>query len=354
MSHLRTKDSYDIEAVLNRAVRDHIVPGAVAMIGRGSEVTHLSVVGQQLITGGTRLPMRANTLFDMASVTKVMVTLPLVLSLIEEGRLTLEDRVQDYLPEFQGIDKDSVTVSQLLTHTAGLVAHREYFLYLTGYSSILEAAMIEPLAYTPGTKIIYSDLGYMLLGEIVQRVTTKTLHKAVEDRVFLRLGMLETGYRPLESLRSRIAATEIMKDGRAKIGIVHDDNTEAMGGESGHAGLFSTVSDVMRYVTEWAQPSGKLLSLATITSSLALRTNGLNGCRALGWVLRGDAHDVLSNSWPATSASHTGYTGTSIAFDLESHYWAILLTNRVHFGRQNDITLFRRQFHDAAIGMLKL
>ncbi|AUW93063.1 hypothetical protein BXT84_03110 [Sulfobacillus thermotolerans] len=352
MAYVIPKNSHELGAMLNRAVTNHIIPGAIAMIGCGHKATELFVVGQQLLEGGEPSPMRENTLFDMASLTKVMVTLPLVLSLIEDKRLTLQDRVRDYLPEFQGMDKDSVTISQLLTHTAGLIAHREYFKYLTGYSPIVEAVMTEPLEYKPGTKIIYSDLGYILLGEIVQRVTKKTLHNAAEERVFSRLGMVESGYKPSESLRNRIAATEVMKDGRAKVGIVHDDNAEAMGGESGHAGLFSTVYDVMHYVMEWSEPSGKLLCPATITSSLSFRTKGLNGYRALGWVLRGDAHDVLGNAWPATSASHTGYTGTSIAFDIESHYWVILLTNRVHLGRQNDITELRHQFHKAAISVL--
>lgn len=340
-----------LKTLLHTAVERGDIPGAVATVGRGRDVRHVAVAGKALVHGGAPRPMTEDTIFDMASLTKVMVTLPLILILAEEGRLTLADRVQDYLPEFQGPQKDPVTLSHLLTHSGGLVAHREYFKNYFGYSAVLEAAIREPLSCTPATRVIYSDLGFMMLGEIIRRASGMSLTDAADRWIFSRLGMADSGYRPSKDLAHRIAATEVI-DGQAKVGVVHDDNTEAMGGESGHAGLFATAADVGRYVSEWAAPSGALLSPAAMMMSVMPKTDHMGGNRGLGWVLRGDAHDVLGDFWPYTSASHTGYTGTSIAFDPHSHDWAVLLTNRVHFGRQKDIAQLRRRFHNVAIAGL--
>lgn len=292
--------------------------------------------------------MSPHTIFDVASLTKVTVTLPLVLQLAERGRLSLGDAVSLHLPEFSGGLKDRVTLAHLLTHSGGLAPHREYFRTLKGYDRIVRAAAEQPLEYTPGQRVAYSDLGFMLLGEIVRRVRNQSLAESAQEEIFDVVGMADTGYKPAEHLNETIAATEIF-DGRAKVGIVHDDNTEAMGGESGHAGLFATVSDLGLYLQTWVDPNRSVLGWSTREASIRLGTTGFSGRRGLGWVLPGDVQDVLGDFWPGTSASHTGYTGTSMGFDLKTGIWCVLLTNRVHFGRAHDISAFRRRFHNLVI-----
>ncbi|MHB1955153.1 MAG: serine hydrolase domain-containing protein [Sulfobacillus sp.] len=336
-----------IQCLLEDAVAGENIPGAVAVVGRQSEIYRVFQAGFAQTQGGPKRLMSQDAIFDMASLTKVFVTLPLIMLLAQAGLLSLQDRVVQYLPEFAENDKAIVTISQLLSHSGGLVAHREYFKQEQGYEAVLAKAMAEPLEYRPGQSVIYSDLGYMMLGEIVRRTTGQTLQQAAFSRIFSPLAMNETQYRPDATLSHRIAATEVMPNGRAKAGIVHDDNTQAMGGESGHAGLFSTARDAARYLMEWTNPGPQaLLSPAIKKSALTLKTPNTGGARGWGWVLRGDPHDCLGDFWPATGISHTGYTGTSAAFDSTSHIWAILLTNRVHFGRQNDISSLRRRFHN--------
>lgn len=329
--------------ILQEAVDRRTIPGAVAMVGTHRDIKHVIVVGQALVEGGVPRPMKEDTIFDLASLTKVIGTLPLILQLAQDGQLTLQDRVADYLPEFSGDVKETVTISQLLTHSAGLVAHREYFRTLGSYSEILQAAMSEPLECRPNTQVLYSDLGYMMLGEIIHRVSGQRLDQMVRDHVLDRLNMADTEYHPTQ--HDRIAATEVF-NGVAKVGVVHDDNTEAMGGVSGHAGLFGSGYDVARYVGEWASDDGDLLSPVAMDQSVKLHTENCGGRRGWGWVLRGDSHDALGDFWPDSSASHTGFTGTSVAFDRVSHRWAVLLTNRVHYGRHVNIMKLRRRFYN--------
>lgn len=329
--------------LLQEAVDNRMIPGAVAIAGTHRDIEHVVAVGSALVDGGSPHPMQEDTIFDLASLTKVIGTLPLILQLAQDGQLALQDQVVDYLPEFTGEAKDAVTIAQLLTHTAGLVSHREYFRTIKGYSAILRAAMAEPLENQPNTQVVYSDLGYMMLGEIVQRVTGQPLEEVVARRVLDRLNMTDAGYCPTQP--ERIAATEIF-DGMAKVGMVHDDNTEAMGGVSGHAGLFASGYDVARYVSEWASDDGDFLSQAVMDKSVQLHTADCGGRRGWGWVLRGDSHDGLGDFWPDSSAGHTGFTGTSAAFDRRSHRWAVLLTNRVHYGREISIVKLRRRFYN--------
>lgn len=335
-----------LEAFLENAVTSRMVPGVVAQIGQGETVIATASAGHALIHGGAPRTIRADTIFDLASLTKVIVTLPLILRLAQSGQMALGDAVSAYIPEFSGGAKDAITVSQLLSHSSGLLPHREYFRTLSGYAEIFNAAVQEPLISEPGTTVAYSDLGFILLGEIVQRVRGQSLTDAAQEEIFDVVGMQETGFRPGQALAHRIAATEVMPDGQAKVGVVHDDNTEAMGGVSGHAGLFASVNDIGRYLKMWVNPTATWLTAATRRAAVVSRTGGLNGHRGWGWVLRADGQDTLGDFWPPTAATHTGYTGTSIGFDVHERIWCVLLTNRVHFGRDHDITAFRRRFHN--------
>jgi CubicO group peptidase (beta-lactamase class C family) len=336
-----------LKDLLDRAVDARLVPGAVVFAGEGEETVWRLAVGDAEVSTERRRPMREDTIFDLASLTKVVATLPLVLGLVEEGHLLLTDRVADYLPEFRGEGKEEVTIGHLLSHSGGLLWHREFFRTLSG-PEVIAAAAAEPLTHPAGTRAVYSDLGYMLLGEIVARVLAEPLAEAARRRVFEPLGMRDTGYLPGPDRLTRVAATETLP-GRSgpKVGVVHDDNAEAMGGVAGHAGLFAPAVDLARYAAMWVARPPALLSPAARRRAFAPPPPARRG---LGWVLRGDAMDVSGDLWPETSVGHTGFTGTSLTLDPVSGAWAVILTNRVHFGRERDIGPLRRRLHNVIAG----
>ena len=191
--------------------------------------------------------MTEDTIFDLASLTKVVATTPSVMKLFEQGRIRLDDRVTDYLPAFQGSHSD-ITIRNLLTHFSGLRPDLDLKPEWSGYETGIEKALSDPPAGPPGVKFVYSDINFILLGEIVHKLSGKTLDEFAAETVFEPLGMKETGFRPAASLRPRIAPTEIdPATGRPLRGVVHDPTSRFMGGVAGHAGLFSTAADLARY-----------------------------------------------------------------------------------------------------------
>jgi CubicO group peptidase (beta-lactamase class C family) len=298
-----------------------------------------------------RRPMAADTIFDLASLTKVVATLPCVLHLVAAGQVELDDPVHRYLPAFGGEGKDTVTIRQLLAHIAGLPAHRKYYEELSDAGQARAAAVAEPLECAPGTVVCYSDVGFITAGELASAVAGCRLDELVQQVVCRPLGMTDTGYRPEPGLAPRIAATELV-DGAAKVGVVHDENAELLGGIAGHAGLFGTARDLSRYAAAWASPQlFAALGLPDWLRAEAVRchTDGLGGRRGLGWGLRLDRFDNMGDGWPLAGAGHTGFTGTSLSLDPDSGLWAVLLTNAVHFGRgpEHSAVALRKQVHAA-------
>ena len=341
-----------------------MIPGAVLAAGRGCEPPAvLHVVGYAQHDEQAVRAMTADTIFDLASLTKVLATLPSVLRLVAAGEVGLDDPVRRYLTRFAGPGKDEVTVRQLLTHTSGLPAHRPYYELRPDPAAIRAAALAEPLVTAPGAVCCYSDIGFIVLGELCAEAARCPLDELAQELVFRPLAMTSTGYRPPAERQSRIAATE-PAGGVAKSGVVHDENAAALGGVAGHAGLFGTAADVGRYAAAWATaagpgPGADTGGLATIGVPCSLgqeavrcQTGTLADCRppdrrGLGWGLRGDRWDNMGDGWPATGAGHTGFTGTSISIDPGSGIWAVLLTNAVHFGRdpKHSVTTLRKQVH---------
>jgi CubicO group peptidase (beta-lactamase class C family) len=332
--------------VLEAAVRGGVIPGAVFAAGGAGRDVEVVVVGAAQVTGGPWRPMQPDTLFDLASLTKVVGTLPVILQLAELGELTLEDRVSAILPGFSGAGREAITVRQLLAHTGGLPAEIKFWQLYPDVEQATEALLTAPLEAPPGRRVIYSDLGFMLLGRVAEAVTGRPLEDCVAELVTEPLGMTRTGFRPEGAAARNAAATEPQPDGTAIVGVVHDENARFFGGVSGHAGLFAPVEDLARYLNA-AWLSGALLSEATRAQACRLQTAGLDGRRGLGWVLRGDPFDRLGRYWPQTSLTHTGFTGTSLACDPASGGWAVLLTNDVHFGRgRGTIREVRESVHD--------
>ena len=338
-----------------------MVPGAVLAAGRrGPEPLLRHVAGDAQRDAAARRPMTADTVFDLASLTKVVATLPALLHLVGRAGVGLDQPVRRYLPAFTGPGKDRVTVRQLLLHTSGLPDSRQYYQRLRDPAEVRGAALAEPLVARPGAVFRYSGVGFIALGELTAAVSGGGLDELVRDVVCAPLGMTSTRYLPPVGWAARIAATEPVR-GRAKIGVVHDENAEAMGGVAGHAGLFGTAADLARYASAWAGdgssawagdgPSGGLRDEA-----LRCQTDGLSGGgrRGLGWGLRGDVWDNMGDGWPASGAGHTGFTGTSLSVDPGTGLWAVLLTNAVHFGRgpEHSVVGLRKRVHAAVAAEL--
>jgi CubicO group peptidase (beta-lactamase class C family) len=347
--------------LVDAAVASGLIPGAVLAAGVGSqEPVLLHVAGDAQQDRDGRRPMSPDTIFDLASLTKVVGTLPCVLRLIAAGEIGLDDPVRRYLHAFDGAGKDRVTLRQLLSHSAGLPDQRRYYQFLHDADQIRAAALAEPLVSEPGSTFCYSDVGFITLGELCASVAGAGLEQVVRELVCEPLGLADTGYRPSPALAARVASTEHV-GGRAKTGIVHDENAEAMGGVAGHAGLFGTAADLARYAAAWVRPeseAGTALQLPAWLTAEALRcqTGGLagGGRRGLGWGLRHDRFDNMGDGWPTTGAGHTGFTGTSLSIDPASGLWTVLLTNAVHFGRGpgHSVVGLRKQVHAATAATL--
>jgi len=317
--------------LLGEAVRSGQIPGAVFACGARGRPARVVVAGQAQARGGPSRAMTRDTLFDLASVTKVAATLPAVLRLAQLGALALDDRVTRFLAAFRGEGRDVVTVRQLLAHTAGLPAEIAFWVRHDDPGEAGQALLRAPLEHPPGTRVVYSDVGFLLLGRVVSAITGTALDVSVAELVTGPLQMTRTCFRPGGGPPA-VAATELQPDGTALAGVVHDENARLFGGVAGHAGLFAPVDDLVRYLdTAWL--GGEFLSLPWRREASRPQTGGLGGVRGLGWVLRGDPSDQLGRCWPPGSVSHTGFTGTSLACDPVSGGWAVLLSNEVHFGR---------------------
>ena len=290
------------------------------------------------------VPADAETLFDLASLTKVVATLPLVLLLHQRGQWSIDDPVARWLP---GAPRSPVTISQCLLHVSGLVPHRPYYATCAGSAEIKRAVIAELADVVPG-QVSYSDLGFMLLGWAVEECAGEPLAVLAEREVLWPLGMTSTGYRP-RAPRSRIAATEADGDQRAGAGVVwgqvHDGNAFALGGISGHAGLFGTAGDLGRFVSALLTPDRHpVLRAETLALMTARRAGEGAEARVLGWRLDPEAW----GRWPDGTIWHTGFTGTSLLIAPALGVAVVLLSNAVHPVRRLDqIGAFRAQVHRA-------
>lgn len=337
------KEFNAVTRLLQDAVQAELVPGFVACAGIGDTVLYHDHGGHAQVQGELRA-MQPNTLFDVASLTKVMVTVPALALLFAQRRLSPDTPVGHYFEQFSEGIKRKVNVGHLLAHTAGLIAPSPLlWQQASTRQAIVQAALNQPIFFEPGTMVNYSDVGYIILGEIVHRVTKTPLDVWAREQIFIPNGMDETDYLPARG--DNIAATEVREQG-VVIGVVHDKTAEAMNGVAGHAGLFSTASDVARYLMSWTGAS-QSVAHAWMDQMIVPRTQGTNGHRSWGWVLPGDSQDISGSGWPPTVASHTGFTGVSILFDRPSRTWACLLTNRIHFGRHVAIGPLRQAYHTA-------
>ena len=328
----------EVDRLLTDFVGQGAFPGAVVAVGHRGELAHLAAFGSQTYDPGSP-PVTVDTIYDVASLTKVIATTTMAMMLVDEGRLDLDAPVVDFLPLFAGPGKEKVTIRHLLTHSSGVDWWAPLYEDLEGPAEYLARIQAMDLVYEPGSKSVYSDLGLILLGEILERVSGRPLDEFVADRVFAPLGMTGTGFRPDPSLLGRIAPTEYDEwRGRVVHGEVHDENAFALGGVAPHAGLFSTAGDLARFmqmiVYGGVFEHRRLISKETV-GLFTRRANVTDSTRALGWDTKSPQGSSAGTLFSPESFGHTGFTGTSIWVDPRRELFLILLTNRVHPTRDN-------------------
>jgi CubicO group peptidase (beta-lactamase class C family) len=328
----------DVEKEIMRTLRDGVgrgeIPGAVCVVGTSQRVLLREVVGWRMLTPERR-PMRSGTIFDIASLTKVVATVPCIMKLVEQRQIRLTDPISQFFPRFRRGAKDRVTVEHLLLHTSGLPAWRDYWRHVRG-ASIVSMCLAEPLKHKPGEHFEYSDLGFILLGEIVQRVAGESLADFASRNTFGPAGMTSTCFTPPKNLWRHCAATEVIR-GRALCGTVHDENARAMGGIAGHAGVFSTADDLARF----CQMVLRRQAEKTIRAMIRPRRVPGGHRRALGWDMESPYSSPKGHLFGPRSFGHTGFTGCSLWLDPDADAVVVLLTNRVHLGRDVNVNALR-------------
>ena len=323
-----------VDAVVDQAVSSGLIPGAVLIAGHNGKIIYRKAYGQRALVP-QREPMTVDTIFDAASLTKVIATTPALMKLFEEGKLRIADPVTAYLPEFQG-GKSEITIRDLMTHFSGLRPDLELQPPWKGYETGIRKALVDEPSGPPGTRFVYSDINFELLGEIVHRLSGKMLDEYVHEKIYDPLGMHDTMFRPPASLRARIAPTEIdPATGTPLRGVVHDPTSRYMGGVAGHAGLFTTADDLSRYAEMMLglgeRAGTRIFSPLTVRKFTSPATPPDQAIlRGLGWDIDSSYSANRGELFPIGSYGHTGFTGTSIWMDPSTQTYVILLTNVVH------------------------
>jgi uncharacterized protein YbbC (DUF1343 family)/CubicO group peptidase (beta-lactamase class C family) len=344
-----------IEPLVDQAIAAGQIPGAVVVVGRGEQVLYRRAFGRRAVLPAPE-PMTLDTVFDVASLTKVVATTTAVMALVEDGRIRLADRVSLYIPAFNRYGKGRITVGHLLTHVSGLRPDLDLGMpFEGGAAEAIRLACEEVPVAAPGERFIYSDIGFFLLGHIVEIVTQQTLDAFLKARAFGPLGMHDTMFLPPESLRERIAPTEACQPlawpcstpGAPMLrGVVHDPTARRMGGAAGHAGLFSTGDDLATFaqmlLANGRWKGTRVLSPLTVAKMMRQATPAtMQPVRGLGWDIDSTFSTNRGDLLPVGSFGHTGFTGTSLWIDPLTRTFVIVLANRVHPNGKGDATPLR-------------
>ncbi len=334
---------FKVDTYMNEVIHNEEIPGACISVGLGKNNIFQKFYGYQQLMPA-KIKMRMDTVFDLASLTKVVSTWPGVMMLIQDRKISLSDRIGDFYRCKLSESVKAISIKNLLTHTSGL--SESTFLRRYGYDkeSILLKLFLENTVYPRETQVAYSNKGFFILGEIIETVTGQALDDYVSKSIWKPLGMNHTCYNPADS--DNIAATEYIKERKLiKKGIVHDENAEFIGGVSGHAGVFSNIHDLTLFCQMVVSKDSELLQQSIIEESFQNYTKGMNENRGLAWKLNYDT------SYRNCVAEHLGYTGTGIWIDPVEGMYVILLTNRVHPTRENiNIQNIRRNIKQLIFG----
>lgn len=334
-----------IDTSVEGAIQRGDCPGAVVLVVHGDEIVFRKAYGHRSLQP-EKLPMTVDTVFDLASLTKPIATASSIFVLIEQGKIRLSEKVASYWPEFAANKKDAVTVEHLLLHTSGLLADNSLADYKSGKPDAMKKIAALPLEAEPGKRFRYSDVGFIVLGELVERISGKNVHEFSKAHVFDPLAMADTSYLPSEKLTARCAPTG-KRERNWLVGVVHDPRAAAMGGVAGHAGLFGTADDLARFARLLLR-GGELDGKRVLTrESVQLMTAPMEvpgGKRSRGWdVDTGFSSPRGELFTKGEGFGHTGFTGTSLWIDPRSKTAIVILTNRVHISEKVQVTSLRRE-----------
>ncbi len=331
---------------LEEGLRTGCFPSAAAAAGAGKRVLAKAFAGEAPVPGGS--PVDEHTRYDMASLSKVIGTTMVALRAMEEGEIHLEERVGDFFPEAPE-DKREITVFQLMTHTGGFEPSFRLDRMLTSPEEAVSCILNYPLAERPGIRPVYSCMGFILLGKMLEKRLGAPLNDLAERRVFEPLGMTETGYCP-DPAGCVFAATEVDPvSGKPWTGVVHDENARFLRGISGNAGVFMSLRDGIRFAEMLASGGDGFLRPETPRRATVNYTPGQEEHRGLGFHLSGTELNFLGATLPEGTFGHTGFTGTSLLVEPKSGFWVILLSNRVYPTRDTSALFpFRRHLHEEA------
>lgn len=350
-----------MDAVIAESIAKRELPGAVVLVSRKGRVVWHKAYGNRTVEP-VREQMTTDTIFDLASLTKVIATATSIMILVERGQVRLSDPLSKFIPEIKGEGRDRITIEHLLTHRAGYAPDFDLRERWTGYDEAIKHLISEPLRNPAGVKFTYSDIGYIALGEVVHRVSRQPLDQFARQNIFLPLGMRDTGFRPPHSKSRRIAPTEkrrgqlsYLGDNPGDIGAageewlrgeVHDPTSFRMAGVAGHAGLFSTARDVAIYcqmiLNKGVSRGVRILSPASIATMTQPRLVAENGwSRGLGWDINTNFSTNRGDAFPLGSFGHTGFTGTSMWLDPSTDMFVVFLSNRVHPDGKGDVASLR-------------
>ncbi|MCC7230880.1 MAG: beta-lactamase family protein [Fimbriimonadaceae bacterium] len=358
-----------VDAMIAEAIKSGIFPGAAYAVANKGKVVHRRAQGRHTYCPESP-PTTEDTVWDLASVSKVVGTTTGAMVLHDEKKLDFHQPVSEILPEFAQNDKAKITLQNLLSHDSGLAAFHGYQLTCKRPEEVIAAIYADKLAYPTGTKTVYSDLGMITFGKLIEKLSGREFTSFLNERVFQPLKMSTSLYAPVDQIRAHCAPTEAVEPWRTELrnlrgtntdevralekepdgtswirGEVHDPNAAVLAGVAGHAGLFSTLDDLARFMAMLLKKGDGLISTPTV--ELFTRRQSDASSRALGWDTN-FMHDASAGKlFSETSFGHTGYTGTSVWGDFENETFCILLTNRVHPTSANTkIIPFRTKFHD--------
>jgi CubicO group peptidase (beta-lactamase class C family) len=366
--------SEEISEFLSERIAAGDFPSAVYLVAERERVVFHDALGHAVREPSERAAS-SDTIYDLASLTKPLVTGLLTALRVEQGFINLDEEVRRYLPEFDEGDKRSITVRQLVTHTSGLAAWRPLYITTGGRKEdALKVIVAEPLESLPGAHVRYSDLGFITLGFLLERITGARLADIARREIFEPLNLRRTFFNPEMALQTEMAACELgnlyerqmcgeMKTGEAYEGWregliwgeVHDGNAYFLGGAAGHAGLFSTARETLLIARQFLEKRTQLLAPQTCALFRTNMTEGLEEARSLSWQLASTKDSTAGTSLPPESFGHTGFTGTSCWIDPANERIFLLFTNRTHAARALpfvNINGVRRRFHTLAVAAL--
>ncbi len=347
-----------VDQVIKSAITDKAFPGAQVMIIKDGDVIHHHNYGRQDYS--TDSPeITDSTLYDIASLTKVVGTTSAIMKLYDEGKINLDDKIIKYIPPFASNGKENITIRNLLLHNSGLPAWQKFYLICKSADEVLDSIYNSKLIYKTGDSTVYSDFGFIVLGKIIEKVTGLSLDAYLKNEFFNPLGMENTLFNPSADLLPRIAPTEIDTVWRKRLvhGTVHDETADLLGGNSGHAGMFSTASDLAKFAQMILNGGsyGGVQYIKSETVKLFTERTDLKTKRGLGWDFKTlNGYSSAGNLFSQKSFGHTGFTGTSLWIDPDRNLIVIFLTNRVHPTRANNkIVKVRSELHDAVIEAIR-